>query len=128
MTQNTLDALRHDINEIDSELLILLAKRRRISHGVLEYKIANNKPIRDEVREQALLEKLIRYGKSLGLDAFYINSVFQTILEDSVLNQQAMLQKNLNPDAVGDTHRVAYLGGQGSYSQLACHKYFVDTA
>ncbi|RZG07661.1 chorismate mutase [Pseudoalteromonas sp. CO348] len=124
MTQNTLDALRHDINEIDSELLILLAKRRRISHGVLEYKIANNKPIRDEAREQALLEKLIRYGKSLGLDAFYINSVFQTILEDSVLNQQAMLQKNLNPDAVGDTHRVAYLGGQGSYSQLACHKYF----
>ncbi|RXF02491.1 chorismate mutase [Pseudoalteromonas sp. PS5] len=124
MTQDTLDALRHDINEIDSELLILLAKRRRISHGVLEYKIANNKPIRDEAREQALLEKLIRYGKSLGLDAFYINSVFQTILEDSVLNQQAMLQKNLNPDAVGDTHRVAYLGGQGSYSQLACHKYF----
>ncbi|WP_440053587.1 chorismate mutase [Pseudoalteromonas sp. T1lg65] len=124
MTQDTLDALRHDINEIDSELLILLAKRRRISHSVLEYKIANNKPIRDEAREQALLEKLIRYGKSLGLDAFYINSVFQTILEDSVLNQQAMLQKSLNPGTVGDTHRVTYLGGQGSYSQLACHKYF----
>lgn len=124
MTKDTLNALRHDINEIDSELLILLAKRRRISHSVLEYKIANNKPIRDEAREEALLEKLISYGKSLGLDAFYINSVFQTILEDSVLNQQAMLQKNLNPDSVGDTHRVAYLGGQGSYSQLACHKYF----
>ena len=46
MTKDTLNALRHDINEIDSELLILLAKRRRISHSVLEYKIANNKPIR----------------------------------------------------------------------------------
>jgi chorismate mutase/prephenate dehydratase len=50
--------------------------------------------------------------------------VFQTILEDSVLNQQAMLQKNLNPEAMSESHRVAYLGGQGSYSQLACHKYF----
>ncbi|CAH9050535.1 Bifunctional chorismate mutase/prephenate dehydratase [Pseudoalteromonas sp. CIP111854] len=124
MTENTLNALRSDINEIDSELLILLAKRRRISFSVLEYKIANQKPVRDEHREQILLEKLISYGKSLGLDAFYINNVFQTILEDSVLNQQALLQKNLNPDTVSDTHRVAYLGGPGSYSQLACHKYF----
>jgi chorismate mutase/prephenate dehydratase len=124
MTENTLNALRKDINEIDSDLMVLLAKRRRISHSVLEYKIAHNKPVRDEEREQALLEKLINYGKSLGLDAFYVNSVFQTILEDSVLNQQALLQKSLNPDSLSDTHRVAYLGGQGSYSQLACHKYF----
>lgn len=124
MTNEVLNSLRHDINEIDSDLLVLLAKRRRISHGVVEYKIANNKPIRDEAREQALLEKLIGYGKSLGLDAYYVNNVFQTILEDSVLNQQAMLQKNLNPGVMNETHRVAYLGGQGSYSQLACHKYF----
>lgn len=124
MSIDTLNALRHDINEIDSDLLVLLAKRRRISHSVVEYKISNNKPIRDEAREQALLEKLISYGKSLGLDAYYINNVFQTILEDSVLNQQAMLQKNLNPEAMSESHRVAYLGGQGSYSQLACHKYF----
>ncbi|WP_105213035.1 MULTISPECIES: chorismate mutase [unclassified Pseudoalteromonas] len=124
MTNDTLLALRRDINEIDSELLILLAKRRRISHSVVEYKIANNKPIRDEAREQELLEKLISYGKSLGLDAYYINSVFQRVLEDSVLHQQAMLQQNLNPEVLGETNRVAYLGGQGSYSQLAVHKYF----
>lgn len=124
MTNDVLNSLRHDINEIDSDLLVLLAKRRRISHGVVEYKISNNKPIRDEAREQALLEKLIGYGKSLGLDAYYVNNIFQTILEDSVLNQQAMLQKNLNPEAINETHRVAYLGGQGTYSQLACHKYF----
>lgn len=124
MTNDALQALRKDINEIDSELLILLTKRRRISHSVVEYKISNNKPIRDEQREVALLEKLISYGKSLGLDAYYVNSVFQTIIEDSVLHQQAMLQQNINPDIKGETNRVAYLGGQGSYSQLACHKYF----
>ncbi|AIY65037.1 chorismate mutase [Pseudoalteromonas piratica] len=121
---NALESLRRDINEIDSELLVLLAKRRRVSHGVVEYKIANNKPIRDEQREQALLEKLISYGSSLGLDGYYVNRVFQTIIEDSVLHQQAMLQQNLNPELHTETNRVAYLGGQGSYSQLACHKYF----
>ena len=121
---NALDSLRRDINEIDSELLILLAKRRRISHSVVEYKITNNKPIRDEAREQELLSQLISYGKSLGLDSYYVNKVFQTIIEDSVLHQQAMLQQNLNPELLGETNRVAYLGGQGSYSQLACHNYF----
>jgi chorismate mutase/prephenate dehydratase len=121
---HALESLRKDINEIDSELLVLLAKRRRVSHGVVEYKIANNKPIRDELREQALLEKLISYGSKLGLDSYYVNRVFQTIIEDSVLHQQAMLQQNLNPDLHDESNRVAYLGGQGSYSQLACHKYF----
>ena len=47
MTNDVLNALRHDINEIDSDLLVLLAKRRRISLCVFEYKIANIKPIRD---------------------------------------------------------------------------------
>ena len=124
MANDVLDALRKDINEIDAELLVLLAKRRRISHSVVEYKIANNKPIRDEERELIVLEKLISYGKSLGLDGYYVNNVFQTIIEDSVLHQQAMLQQNLNPESLNETNRVAYLGGQGSYSQLACHKYF----
>lgn len=124
MANDVLDALRKDINEIDAELLVLLAKRRRISHSVVEYKIAHNKPIRDEERELIVLEKLISYGKSLGLDGYYVNNVFQTIIEDSVLHQQAMLQQNLNPESLNETNRVAYLGGQGSYSQLACHKYF----
>lgn len=124
MANDVLDTLRKDINEIDAELLVLLAKRRRISHSVVEFKISNNKPIRDEQRELLVLEKLIAYGKSLGLDSYYVNNVFQTIIEDSVLHQQAMLQQRLNPDALNESNRVAYLGGQGSYSQLACHKYF----
>ena len=93
MANDVLDTLRKDINEIDAELLVLLAKRRRISHSVVEFKISNNKPIRDEQRELLVLEKLIAYGKSLGLDSYYVNNVFQTIIEDSVLHQQAMLQQ-----------------------------------
>ena len=121
---NILEKLRNDINEIDSELMILLAKRRRISHLVGENKLKMQKPIRDPSREQALLLRLIDYGRSLGLDTHYITQIFQVIIEDSVLNQQALLQRHINEGAAQSSCRVAFLGGQGSYSYLACQKYF----
>ncbi len=120
-----LERLRIDINEIDSELLVLLAKRRRISGLVGENKIKSKKPIRDPAREEDLLVRLIKYGRSLGLDTHYINQLFRVIIEDSVLNQQALLQAHLNQASESSTScRVAFLGGQGSYSYLACLKYF----
>lgn len=119
-----LQELRKEINEIDSELLILLAKRRRISNLVGENKIKLQKPVRDPAREQELLLKLVNYGKSLGLDTHYISQVFHVIIEDSVLNQQALLQHHLNQNNQASSAKVAFLGGQGSYSHLACTKYF----
>lgn len=121
---NVLGKLRNDINEIDSELLILLAKRRRISNLVGENKIKMQKPVRDPAREQELLLKLVNYGKSLGLDTHYISQIYHVIIEDSVLNQQALLQHHLNENSQTDSAKVAFLGGQGSYSHLACTKYF----
>ncbi|NVK24160.1 MAG: chorismate mutase [Gammaproteobacteria bacterium] len=120
-----LSELRKDINEIDNEIMVLLAKRRRVSHLVAEAKIAINKPVRDIKREEMMLVELINGGKSLGLDGHYVKQVFQTIIEDSVLHQQALLQRHVN-SASSDlpVNRVAYLGSQGSYSDLATQKYF----
>lgn len=119
-----LEALRDDINEIDAELLTLLAKRRRISNQVGENKIKLKKAVRDPNREQALMVRLIEYGRSLGLDTHYISQLYSVIIEDSVLNQQALLQRNLNAQQNTDTCVVSFLGGTGSYSYLACKKYF----
>ena len=117
--------LRKDINEIDNELMVLLAKRRRVSNLVAEAKIAINKPIRDIKREEIMLIELINGGKSLGLDGYYVKQVFQKIIEDSVLHQQALLQKHVNSASSKlPINRVAYLGSQGSYSDLATQKYF----
>ncbi len=121
---NIMETLRDDINEIDSELLILLAKRRRVSNLVGENKIKLKKAVRDPGREQELLVRLIKYGQSLGLDTHYIKQLYQVIIEDSVLNQQALLQRILNENQNKGAVSVAFLGGQGSYSYLACIKYF----
>ncbi|EJD6083891.1 MULTISPECIES: bifunctional chorismate mutase/prephenate dehydratase [Providencia] len=119
---NNLLKVREKISQLDSELLGLLAKRRGYAVEVAETKIDDNRPIRDKDRERQLLDVLINKGKPLGLDGFYITRLFQMIIEDSVLTQQAILQKHLNLTP-SDTARFAFLGPKGSYSHIAARQY-----
>ncbi|SER24375.1 chorismate mutase [Rosenbergiella nectarea] len=118
----SLDELRHDISELDSRLLTLLAKRRELAVAVGNYKLQTQRPVRDVTREKQLLEELIEQGKTLSLDSHYITRLFQLVIEDSVLIQQALLQKALN-DSQQQAVRVAFLGPKGSYSHLAARSY-----
>jgi len=119
---NPLLALRDQISAVDEKLLTLLAERRALAVKVAEAKLATHRPIRDIERERALLEHLIVLGKKHQLDAHYITRLFQQIIEDSVLTQQALLQKNLN-HAHALAARIAFLGPKGSYSHLAARQY-----
>ncbi|MDA8621900.1 chorismate mutase [Psychrosphaera sp.] len=122
---NPLSDIRTQISQLDSELLTILSKRRMLAKSVAEQKIENNKPIRDLQREEQMLVDLISRGQEMHLDAYFVKQVFQTIIEDSVLHQQALLQQHLNlPAGENGVNRVAYLGSHGSYSNLACHRYF----
>ena len=119
-----LNEIRKEITLLDQDLLALFAKRRALTLNVAKSKVQQIRPIRDQQREQELLIRLIKHGKTLGLDAHYVTSVFQTIIEDSVLNQQAYLQSLTNPNIQVPTVSVAFLGDKGSYSYLASHRYF----
>jgi chorismate mutase/prephenate dehydratase len=120
--ENPLLDLRVKISALDEQLLTLLAERRQLSVEVGKAKLASHRPVRDIDRERALLEHLIELGKTHHLDAHYITRLFQLIIEDSVLTQQALLQhhlNNINPRSA----RIAFLGPKGSYSHLAARQY-----
>ncbi len=119
-----LNSIRKQISALDQQLLALFAERRALTLSVAKSKAHQIRPVRDQQREQELLIKLINQGKKLGLDAHYVTSVFQTIIEDSVLNQQAYLQTLMNPNMQFPKVSVAFLGDKGSYSYLASHRYF----
>lgn len=119
-----LTKIREKITALDQELLSLFAQRRSLTLNVAKSKAHQVRPVRDQQREQELLIRLIKQGKEYGLDAHYVTSVFQTIIEDSVLNQQAYLQTLANPNIEMPTVSVAFLGDKGSYSYLASHRYF----
>ncbi|MEI8594836.1 prephenate dehydratase [Photobacterium sp. Hal280] len=121
---HSLDEIRTHVTRIDNEILALLAERRQLSLEVAKSKIKTTKPVRDQEREQALLLRLIDAGKQHQLDANYVTQIFHTIIEDSVLFQQAYLQKLTNPDSLQPVVRVSFLGAKGSYSNLASRQYF----
>ncbi|MTD39404.1 bifunctional chorismate mutase/prephenate dehydratase [Erwinia sp. CPCC 100877] len=122
MSDTPLLALRDRISALDEKLLALLAERRQLAVEVGKAKLASHRPVRDIDRERDLLERLITLGKPHQLDAHYITRLFQLIIEDSVLTQQALLQKHLNK-INPHSARIAFLGPKGSYSHLAARRY-----
>lgn len=123
--QCSLEEIRLRLNELDDQLLSLFSERRKLSIEVAKSKVETSKPVRDAAREQQLLVKLIHAGKDkYQLDAQYITKLFHTIIEDSVLLQQAYLQNLANPQSRKPLARVAFLGSKGSYSHLATREYF----
>ncbi|WON76374.1 bifunctional chorismate mutase/prephenate dehydratase [Serratia sp. UGAL515B_01] len=122
MTDNPLLVLRERISTLDMKLLALLAERRELAVEVGKTKLHSHRPIRDKERERDLLNALITAAKPYDLDGFYITRLFQLIIEDSVLTQQALLQHQLNSISQHSA-RIAFLGPKGSYSHLAARQY-----
>lgn len=122
MTDNPLLVLRERISALDLKLLALLAERRELAVDVAKAKQLHHRPIRDKERERDLLEALVAAAKPYDLDGFYVTRLFQLIIEDSVLTQQALLQHQLNQTTMHSA-RIAFLGPKGSYSHLAARQY-----
>lgn len=122
MNDNTLLTLRDRISTLDLKLLSLLAERRALAMDVARSKIASQRPIRDMAREREVLKGLVAEGQKCDLDGFYVLRLFQMIIEDSVLTQQALLQLDLNYQKQRSA-RITFLGPKGSYSHLAARQY-----
>ena len=122
-TDERLATARHRITEIDRTLLDLLAERRAMSREIAEHKLATGTAVRNTRVEREGLASLIRKGREIGLEAPFITQLFQAIIADSVQLQTATLHAARNPGRAQAEHRVAVLGGPGSYSHQAADKY-----
>jgi len=131
-----LSAIRKNISQLDSDLLGLLFKRRKLSQQVAENKKNTDKQLRDQSREKQLLESLLTKASKKGLDSHYVTSIYNLIIEDSVKLQKDFLQVLNNPSSSENTYKsqhvnssstVAILGGIGSYSYVAAKRFFSNT-
>ncbi len=80
---NELELLRQKINQLDAELLDLLALRGGLSQEVAEYKAKNSLPIYQPQREEELFSRIRTMAAEKGLDPDYIESIFRLIIENS---------------------------------------------
>ncbi len=120
----SIEELREKINNVDSELIDLLAKRRGLSKEVFEDKNDNEKPVRDQKREEELLKRLVKLGKEKGVEQHFLTKVFYEIIEDSVRIQQSYLLNPTKELSKKEKLTIAIQGIEGAYSYLASQKYF----
>ena len=88
-----MEEYRKKINEVDSEIIKLLAKRRDLSRGIIRLKNESQSSIRDKTREKELLTQLVELGKKEGLDSEFVTKVFHEIIDDSVKLQNKILNR-----------------------------------
>lgn len=116
-------ALRAAIDTADKEVLRLLADRRRLGEALGALKAGEASPVRDLERERDVLDRVVAAGQGVGLDAKFVENLFQLIIDDSLRRQRAGLDARAG-DRMLTEARVAYLGGPGSYSHFAAHNHF----
>lgn len=67
MNSKELDNLRHQINNIDDEMIELFKRRMDIVRGVAEFKIQNDMEVLDKSREDYIINKYTENIEDTGL-------------------------------------------------------------
>ncbi len=90
---DTIDSLRKEIDEIDNDLIDLLAKRMKVSRQIGELKKEHGMSIVQTKRYSEILDKRGAQGSLLGIDPECIKDVFEHIHEESVRQQIDVFNK-----------------------------------
>ncbi|WDE12940.1 bifunctional chorismate mutase/prephenate dehydrogenase [Thalassomonas haliotis] len=115
--QEQLKTLRDDIDDIDSQIVALLVKRRGITTKVGQLKSQVGMPIYAPDREASLLEERRNQAQDQGLCPDLIEDVLRRLMRDSYNSQDASGYKCVNPDC----KKVVVIGGKGQLGSI-----FVD--
>lgn len=83
----TLDLLRHKIDEIDRELVDLLGRRMEISERIGDVKRKNNIAILQVERWNEIVRNVLTHGSELGLSEEFIMRYLASIHQESISRQ-----------------------------------------
>ncbi|MFV0420405.1 MAG: chorismate mutase [Dysgonomonas sp.] len=92
-TTEDLSALRRQIDEIDEQLLELLAKRMRISREIGTFKKEHNMTVVQTERYDEILSKRISQAEKMEMNPEFMRVVLEAIHEESVRQQIVILNK-----------------------------------
>ena len=92
-TTESLEVMRRHIDEIDNNLMELLAKRMRISREIGQYKLEHNMTVVQTRRYNEILDKRGAQGVLCGMAPEFVKSIFEDIHEESVRQQIELMNK-----------------------------------
>ena len=87
VTTEGITQVRHQIDELDNQLMDLLAKRMRVCREIGHYKKEHNMTVLQTNRYNEILEKRGAQGSLCGMAPEFVAQVFEHIHEESVRQQ-----------------------------------------
>ncbi|WP_448551907.1 bifunctional chorismate mutase/prephenate dehydrogenase [Thalassotalea montiporae] len=108
---------RAEIDQLDSELVQLLAKRRQVTSRVGALKSEVGMPIYAPDREASLIEQRRKQASEQGVNPDLVQDILRRIMQDSYSSQDESGYRCVNPDC----GEVVVIGGQGQLGRI-----FVD--
>ena len=109
-----LQRLRHRIDELDHQLIDLLARRQEVVEEVVAFKKEHQLSVYHPAREADMIDARREHGRKVGLDADYMEEIFRNIMRYSRSVQTAEISRvGVRPGA-----RILIVGGGGEMGRL----------
>lgn len=86
-TINAFERLRHQIDQVDDELLQLISRRMKLADSIGAYKKDNNVTILQSKRWTEILERAFKKAEGLGLSKEFLTRYFDAIHLESINHQ-----------------------------------------
>jgi chorismate mutase/prephenate dehydrogenase len=109
-----LSALRAQIDDIDTQLVELLARRRQVTGEVGALKSQVGMPIFAPAREGQLINNRRQQAKAQGLNPELVEDLLRRIMRDSYISQDEKGYRQVNPQC----KKIFVIGGLGQLGQV----------
>ena len=88
-----LAGLRKQIDDMDDQIMDLLAKRMRVSRDIAMYKKEKNMRVVQTARYSEILDKRATQGVECGMNEDFVRRIFESIHEESVRQQTKLMNE-----------------------------------
>ncbi len=106
----TLEQLRQQLDQLDGEIIALMARRQAIAREVAAAKRATGYPTRDYQREREVVMGVRRRAEKLGLSGDLAEKVLRLLIRSSLTAQE---QVSVATHGAGSGRRALVIGGAG---------------
>jgi len=112
---NNYEKERDSIDEIDREILSLLAKRSSVVNGIGNKKLNEGTNLKNSDREKILLKAIGDKAEKLGLSPYHVKKIYREIIGYSLDQQHTIARTDCELSAMN----IAYLGIDGANTHSA---------
>ncbi|MFT4922670.1 MAG: chorismate mutase [Haloarculaceae archaeon] len=84
----SLDELRHEIRDIDREIVELIARRTYVADTIAEVKSEQGLPTTDEQQEQQVMDRAGENAEQFDVDANLVKAIFRLLIELNKVEQR----------------------------------------